>query len=429
MLLRVFSRGLKGVRVVAAIPAVVVVVFATASSWFADASAARARSPLPSSSLVSVSCVASGWCAAVGNYTPIGREGSVTLAERRNGSGWAVHPSQNPKGALSSELSAVSCVSRRACVAVGDKVFGRHGCGGDVGPCPTRPIAELWNGESWKLELVPLLAPAATAAANPVLTAVSCSTRRFCVAVGGYAFGSGCATLGEGGPCEGRTIAERWNGKRWREMSTVGGVGALSGVSCSSSVGCTAVSFAADCLARSGGGSVCFGTGGPVAERWNGRGWSLEATPTVAGGGLSGVSCPSPRACMAVGTYPVVPSSMSLFAPLAEGWNGASWTVEPTPFDAEAGEDTLGAVSCSSPRACTAVGALENPGTTVVLRWDGTTWNVQNFPNPQNRLESVSCPSARRCVAVGFSYNPENLTGAATADAWNGARWRVERTA
>ena len=410
---------------VAAFAAVALVVLATARLSSGDASAARPRLRLPPSSLASVSCLPSGWCAAVGEYTRFGRGEQVPLAELRNRRRWAISPSQYPKRALSSELSAVSCTSRRACVAVGDKAFGKPGCGGEAAPCTFRPITEFWNGESWKLE--PAALPEATVAVNPELNAVSCSTARFCVAVGGYGLGSGCATLDEGkGPCNGEAIAERWDGKRWREMPTPGGVGALSAVSCSSSVACTAVSMGADCISS---GVLCFGLGGAVAERWNGRRWSAEATPTVAGAAgfnsspsLSGVACVSGQRCVAVGTYTQSGATVES-APLAEGWNGASWTVEPTPYDAQAGGNRLTSVSCGSPRACTAVGAFPDPGSTLILRWDGTTWNVQTLPNPDKSLVSVSCPTALKCVAVGAA--PVD-NGTAVADAWNGSRWRVE---
>jgi hypothetical protein len=182
-----------------------------------------------------------------------------------------------------------------------------------------------------------------------------------------------------------------------------------------------------DCMAG-GGGSVCAGPGGAVAERWNGRRWSREATAAVPGGlttAFNGVSCASAGACTAVGTY----LQSTTYAPLAEGWNGTRWSVEPTPFDAHAGENVLDGVSCSSARACTAVGGLPNPGTTLIQRWDGKTWTVQPSPNPpatvMNDLASVSCISAVKCVAVGASAYP-NI--ASLAEVWDGSRWRIDRT-
>jgi hypothetical protein len=44
----------------------------------------------------------------------------VTLAERWNGSSWAIQSTPNPTGARSNILYGVSCPSTTACTAVGD---------------------------------------------------------------------------------------------------------------------------------------------------------------------------------------------------------------------------------------------------------------------------------------------------------------------
>jgi len=268
----------------------------------------------------------------------------------------------------------------------------------------------------------------ALASQNSSLSGVSCATARFWVAVGGYEYGSGCTNYYGLGPCNQQTIIEQWNGRHWQELPGPAGAGGLSAVSCSSSRSCIAVG-GSGCYG-SGGGSFCSGSGFAPAEHWDGRRWSLQATPTVSVGmppQLVGVSCGSLFACTAVGTYAQQQSQTP--APLAEGWNGTSWAVEPTPADPSAGQSTLASVSCTSPRACTAVGGLPNPGTTLVQRWDGATWTVQPSPNPPNTetnvLNSVSCTSAVRCIAVGISTYPDI---ASLAEAWNGTRWRIQRT-
>lgn len=61
----------------------------------------------------------------------------------------------------------------------------------------------------------------------------------------------------------------------------------LRSVSCSSATACTAVGDQ--------GNSV-------LVERWNGRRWSIQATPRIPGMFFSGVSCPAARVCIAVGS-------------------------------------------------------------------------------------------------------------------------------
>jgi len=65
-----------------------------------------------------VACLASGPCTAVGRFNRGSRAG-LTLAERWNGTDWAVEPSPNATGATGGGLSGVSCPSAVACTAVG----------------------------------------------------------------------------------------------------------------------------------------------------------------------------------------------------------------------------------------------------------------------------------------------------------------------
>jgi len=121
----------------------------------------------------------------------------------------------------------------------------------------------------------------------------------------------------------------------------------------------------------------------------------------------------------------------TILVPLAEIWNGASWTIEPTPAPGSNG-DELNSVSCTAPDSCVAVGnvglldppapggvkAFAVPGhqrqsphipvaiTTLVETWDGAAWSVTPSPNTSagiNSLQDVACNLANGCVAVGFS--------------------------
>jgi hypothetical protein len=70
-----------------------------------------------------------------------------------------------------------------------------------------------------------------------------------------------------------------------------------------------------------------------LAERWNGRAWSLTAAPvnsTQLTTYFSGVSCRASTTCQAVGDE-AAPGAGALSLTFAEGWNGKSWAIEPTP--------------------------------------------------------------------------------------------------
>ena len=169
-------------------------------------------------------------------------------------------------------------------------------------------VAERWDGRTWRI--VPTFKPA-PAGPNAFLNGVACTSATACTAVGNQ-------TLA-------KTLAERWNGHTWSIQPTPSPAdgGNLIGVSCPSR---------ASCLAVGGHGNPFTGPAlGTLAERWDGARWRIQLTPNPPGGGwfLLSVSCTSPSACTAVGGR-LVPTRTGL-ATLAERWNGHTWSIQPTP--------------------------------------------------------------------------------------------------
>jgi hypothetical protein len=115
----------------------------------------------------------------------------------------------------------------------------------------------------------------------------------------------------------------------------------LSAVSCHSARFCVA---AGDTIGAAKGSA-----GSPLTESWNGTAWSVSPAPKAPGGELSGVSCPSATACVAVGF--TSPRKGINNRTLAER---SSWSQVPVPRKGiSAG---LSGVSCASAATCTAVG-------------------------------------------------------------------------
>lgn len=165
-----------------------------------------------------------------------------------------------------------------------------------------------------------------------------------------------------------------------------------------------------------------------LAERWDGRGWSIVPTADTGGAQsdeLRGVSCASATSCAAVG------DAQGFSVPMAEEWNGASWAVEPVPLPPDGRDATLAGVSCPTAVDCLAVGSKGNHGgvpTTLVERFDGTSWSIVPSPNPAgaevSSLEAVSCPSAVSCTAVGFSAaSPTEQS--TLVERWDGSSWAI----
>jgi hypothetical protein len=221
-----------------------------------------------------VTCTAANSCVAVGTYLTSGPQ--VTLAERWNGTSWAIQSTPNPTGAVGSALSTVSCAVAGACTAVGSYV--KSGA--------RLTLAERWNGTSWAIQST----PNPTGATFNSIGGVSCTAASACTASGTYTNSSGTQM----------TLAERWNGSSWAIQATPNPSGAksssLGGVSCTAASACTA----------SGTYTNSSGTQLTLAESWNGTTWAIQATPSPTGGTgsvLDSVSCTASSTCTAVGFY------------------------------------------------------------------------------------------------------------------------------
>jgi hypothetical protein len=269
--------------------------------------------------LESVSCPALDDCIAVGFAQPAGS--TRALAERWNGTSWAIQTVPNPAGASLARFASVSCVSTTACTAVGVEATGSDNGG----------LVERWNGTSWTVQSAPVVAGSA------LFAGVSCPSLTACTAVGAYDPGSSGLVM----------LAERWNGSKWTIQSHTNPAGAansqLVSVSCPTARSCTAVGrYANSALANR------F-----LAEHWNGASWASQTIvdPSHANTNrLYAVSCASASGCTAVGAY----GSHGSHLTVAEGWNGSTWsiqqTVNPLPNDYFFG------VSCVPIATCTAVG-------------------------------------------------------------------------
>ena len=234
--------------------------------------------------------------------------------------------------------------------------------------------------------------------------AVSCSSSTACTAVGDYLAGGPC-------PCRTSPLAERWDGARWSLEPTpaLGGSGAaFAAVSCPAQAVCTAV----------GAHSSAVAPAPPLAERWDGARWSIQALPDGSPP-LTGVSCPSIRVCVAVGGY------------RAERWDGGGWTIQKVAWPFPANHVQLRAVSCPSTRACMVVGSFVRAGRKrpLIERWNGTRWSIERpaYPRGGRRADvgfsGVSCASRTACTAIG------RIGRAGLVEQWNGRSWAVERFA
>lgn len=347
--------------------------------------AAAAPTEFTGALLYGVSCTGRAQCTAAGLVTTRSGKNSRTLAERWNGTKWAVQGTPTPLtgGLQGGALAAgVSCTSSHACVAAGYS-YGRT---------TFRLLPEGWNGAKWATQ------PLNKQPAAVLPYGISCTWAKDCLAVG--LRGSGA------------TVAEHWNGRKWSVLATKRD-GLLGAVTCPGSGNCTAVGQS--------------GSGKALAEHWNGKTWSVQATASPnAFSPLVGVSCHPAGTCLAVGT---TSANASTQAPLAEQWTGTKWSnvhaIDPSPGDLA----ELDSVSCVSATDCVAVGdAGPTSGSSVSAlaeQWNGTSWTILTTPNPAtfSALDSVSCTSASHCVAVGGDAATATGSIRPLVEVWNGSTW------
>jgi hypothetical protein len=395
--------------------------------------------------LEAVSCSSSAACTAVGQY--LNSSGiTVTLAERWDGAAWQKQATANPAGdttpSISPELLGVSCPTSGFCAAVGEyqEQFA------------SASLAETWNGSQWTLRPFPVPADSD----SPELSQVSCTSAKFCEAVGSYTDESDFDTV---------PLAAAWNGTTWSLQSTPSQVNSSGFTAGFTAVSCTSKS---SCEAWGSGNSN--NPAPDVAEQWNGASWQLQTVPSGAVA-VNSMSCTSAAFCEAVGTSAAynwngsqwtaqtLPSSMSSAAitgvscvsakrcemvgegnvngddvGLAAAWNGSAWSSQSTPNPAKATWVNLNAVSCTSATSCEAAGDSEvevtaNDPRALAETWNGSSWALQTAAAPagatNNTLSDVSCVSASFCAAVGTHFNDAG-NQVNLAEIWNGTSWLIK---
>jgi hypothetical protein len=292
--------------------------------------------------LDAVSCAGMSACVAVGGQS------SGALAEVWNGTAWRIVTVPELNGSTVAQLNGVSCAAANACVAVGYDFVGLD----------QLPLAEAWNGTSWKIEATPNLT--APHASGFLLEGVSCTAPHACRAVGDW---EGFDQRG----AVGATLAEVWNGRAWKLQSIPNPTGYGGGIrntaSCSGPRGCAAV----------GNHDNAHDASVPLAEDWGGKAWTLRPVPNPvqpSDSYLNGVSCSASGACTGAGYY----------------------------------YESLGAENVA-----------------LAERWDGTPWKLQAPADPTSDtiLAGMSCIRADRCVAVGQYYNSSQV-GLTLAEVWKG---------
>lgn len=311
---------------------------------------------------------------------------------------------RNAAKAASVVLTGVSCGSPTRCTAIGTY---RDKAGATLG------LIEVLVGPSWRAIDAPL---PLNALHDPsvALYDISCPSARSCVVVGGYF----TRARNQGG------LLDTFSGGRWESRQALLPAGAppgasvtLHAVTCASAASCVAVgSYRLSSVASAG-----------LIESSSGQSWRAVRAPVpsnaMSGTGLvdyhtvelQAVSCFSPGACEAVGSYDAKEGARPARSEgLIESSSGGRWVGSEAPLPREAGRGgaQLAAVSCVKKGGCEAAGSfyLARGGLAGLLEaGDRQSWRASRAPTPRNaartrgyvELGELSCPEPGHCVAAG----------------------------
>jgi hypothetical protein len=338
---------------------------------------------------------------------PIGRNTSSAP----NTPGWSLAASPNTDAMHNDGLSAVACTSTSDCWTVGSQTSGGY----------SQTMIEHWNGKSWSI----VTSPNTSSTRNNYLAGVTCVSSSDCWAVGSH--GDDASNISQ-------TLTLHWDGSAWSVVASPNTsltqdtvFNDLRSVSCTSTADCWAVGqYFAD-------SHTGLGYAQTLIERWDGISWTIVVSPN--GGGvpnfLNDVTCISPLDCWAVGIRSAYSVATRSYVPqtLTERWDGVSWTIVTSPNinpTGDYGDNFLSGVICASESDCWAVGySRDFPSTTLIQRWNGTSWAIVTSPNSgtsNNILYGITCTSTSDCWAVG-AYLNNSGSGQTLFEHWDGSSW------
>jgi hypothetical protein len=295
-------------------------------------------------------------------------------------------------GSSQYSLSGVAVVSASDAWAVG---------GYGVDDRPVRALIEHWNGKTWS--------QVAGAKVTPF-------SRLYSVAAISASDGWAVGYYTPGGDIS-QTLIEHWNGRTWQRMKSPD-VGGSSGWNVLYSVAASSPSSAW----AVGIHSYEYGYR-TLTVHWNGRRWSVVASPDLSGSHaqnyLFGVASASPSTAWAVGDS----FNGTVADTVILRWTGAGWMRAASP-DAGKIDDLIG-VAAASPSTAWATGSAGTQ--TLIARWNGSAWRRVPSPDPcgtaSDNLYGVAATSRTSAWTVGQCSAP---SGAATtlAEHWNGVAWK-----
>jgi hypothetical protein len=166
-----------------------------------------------------------------------------------------------------------------------------------------------------------------------------------------------------------------------------------------------------------------------LVEHWDGASWSIVPSPNWPGqhetSWLAAVAGTSSTDVWAVGFHR---NNAGLVQPLIEHWDGARWSIAPAADGTGSGQNSLFGVATISASDAWAAGT-RGDGVPLTEHWDGTAWRTVDAPGlgPFSALGDLAVRSSSDVWAVGGSVD---LNGVNTTllERWDGAAWSIVST-
>jgi hypothetical protein len=166
----------------------------------------------------------------------------------------------------------------------------------------------------------------------------------------------------------------------------------------------------------------------PLAEHYNGSSWSLVAAPQPAQ--MDGFADVAPVTTTNVWAVGGGNTGTGITPPLVEHYDGSAWTVVPTSLT---GPGWLNSVTATSANNIWAVGNIPSAGalshTGLVMHYDGTSWTQVTIPAPTLngdwQLTDVTATSASDVWAAGWAASSGDTVRQAIVEHYNGTSWSV----
>ncbi len=328
--------------------------------------------------LSAITCPSAASCIAVGT----GSTGNALVEQTTDAGGsWVVDT--NGVGGLG--LNAISCAGVLHCMAVGGERRGANLSASNT------LLVTTDGGSTWSAASIPSV--------NAYFTSVSCTDTEHCWVTGALGIG-GTSTI----------IATADGGSTWATLAwsapplppnSVALIGSqLNAITCTTSNDCVAVGQATYSMTV----SPPIETQGVISTTDDGgQSWQ---TQLVQANNITGISCPIPQECLAVGQNS---GNQSVYE-ITTTNGGATWTISSLASGSQiAGGHApdINAISCFDTLHCVAAGVVfdsDEYETPITASIDGgSTWSNQTVNPDGADLEGVGCVSSTTCWAVGFT--------------------------